>query len=221
MPSHRSIVPLCALVLFGLACSSQPPVDVVSGQERWRYEPEGVSLVSAEFGFDRKSIISSPSVVDGTVYVGSRDGHMYALDQRTGAFKWRADHQMSWAMSSPAVVDGEVYSGTSDGTFVHALDGGSGAELWRFVAEGYTWSSPAVTTQGVYIGDAGGNVWALDRATGTVRWSYRARGGLGPVVRRAGGNGLRDAVSPAGVVRGVAEDPVDGRVRGDGGRGVR
>ncbi|MDH3292528.1 MAG: PQQ-binding-like beta-propeller repeat protein [Gemmatimonadota bacterium] len=166
------------LAVVGSADGRVYAVDVVSGQERWRYEPEGVSLVSAEFGYDRKSIISSPAVVDGTVYVGSRDGYMYALDQRTGAFKWRADHQGSWAMSSAAVVDGVVYSGTSDGAFVHALDAGSGAELWRFVAEGYTWSSPAVTGQGVYIGDAAGTVWALDWATGTVQSSYRVGGAV-------------------------------------------
>ena len=148
-------------------------VDVASGQERWRYAPEGAALVSAEFGFDRKSIISSPTVSDGTVFVGSRDGFMYALDQSTGEFLWRADHAVSWAMSSPAVSGAVLYSGTSDGAFVHALDVTSGDELWRFIGNGYTWSSPAVANDGVYIGDGGGYLWALDRATGAVRWSYQ------------------------------------------------
>ena len=110
------------------------------------------------------------------MYVGSRDGHMYAVDQAAGELEWRADHRVSWAMSSPAIVDGVLYSGTSDGTFVHALDVTSGDELWRFIARGYTWSSPAVAGDGVYIGDGGGNLWALDRATGAVRWRYRTRG---------------------------------------------
>jgi outer membrane protein assembly factor BamB len=166
------------VVFVGSADGRVYAVDLATGQERWRYEPHGVSLVSADFGFDRKSIISSPAVVDGTVYVGSRDGYMYAIDQATGEFKWRADHRVSWAMSSPAVVGDVLYSGTSDGNFVHALDVTSGNELWRFIAAGYTWSSPAVTDDGVYIGDAGGNLWALDRETGEVRWSYRTRGAV-------------------------------------------
>jgi outer membrane protein assembly factor BamB len=172
------------VVFAGSADGRLYAVDLASGEERWRYEPEGVTLVSADFGFDRKSIISSPAVVDGTVYVGSRDGWMYAVDQRTGAFRWRADHAVSWAMSSPAVVDGIVYSGTSDGAFVHALDASSGEERWRIDAEGYTWSSPAVTTRGVYIGDAGGNVWALDRVDGSVLWRFRTGGAVvsSPVV---------------------------------------
>lgn len=166
------------LVVVGSADGRVYALDVTNGRERWRYEPEGVSLVSAEFGFDRKSIISSPAIVGGTVYVGSRDGHMYAIDQGSGELEWRADHQVSWAMSSPAVVDEVLYSGTSDGTFVHALDVTSGAELWRFVAKGYTWSSPAVAGNAVYIGDGGGNLWALDRETGAVRWSFRAGGAV-------------------------------------------
>lgn len=166
------------VVFVGSADGRVYAVDLVGGQERWRYEPDGVSLVSADFGFDRKSIISSPAVVDGAVYIGSRDGFMYALDLATGAFKWRADHAVSWAMSSPSVLSDVVYSGTSDGAFVHALDVVSGEELWRFDAEGYTWSSPAVTTGSVYIGDAGGNLWALDRESGTAQWSYRAGGAV-------------------------------------------
>ncbi len=166
------------VVFVGSADGRVYAVDLESGQERWRYEPDGVSLVSADFGCDRRSIISSPTVVDGTVYVGSRDGWMYAIDQASGEFKWRADHQVSWAMSSPAVLGETLYSGTSDGTFVHALDVASGEELWRFDAAGYTWSSPAVAGDAVYIGDGGGNLWALDRETGNVRWSYRTRGSV-------------------------------------------
>ncbi len=159
-------------------------VDLASGRERWRHAPEGVSLVSADFGFDRKSIIASPAVAGGTVYVGSRDGYMYALDQATGERKWRADHRVSWAMSSPAVLGDVLYSGTSDGAFVHALDVASGNEIWRFVAGGYTWSSPAVVGDGVYIGDGSGNLLALDRATGEPHWSFRTGGAVlsSPVV---------------------------------------
>ena len=153
-------------------------VDLATGQQRWRGEPEGVSLVSADFGFDRKSIIASPAVVNGTVYAGSRDGYMYAFDQETGERKWRADHRVSWAMSSPAILGDVLYSGTSDGTFVHALDVGSGEELWRFVSGGYTWSSPAVVGSTVYIGDGRGRLRALDRETGDERWTFRAGGAV-------------------------------------------
>jgi outer membrane protein assembly factor BamB len=45
---------------------------------------------------------STPVVANGTVYVGSGDGHLYALDARAGAERWRfaAGRAVS---SSPAV----------------------------------------------------------------------------------------------------------------------
>src|SRR6266513_406258 len=36
-------------------------------------------------------VISSPTVASGVVYVGSNDGHLYALDLATGMRRWRSD----------------------------------------------------------------------------------------------------------------------------------
>src|ERR1043166_9893796 len=35
------------------------------------------------------SIVSSPAVVSGVVYIGSADGNLYAVDQKTGLQKWK------------------------------------------------------------------------------------------------------------------------------------
>lgn len=166
------------VVFVGSADGIVYALSLEDGAERWRYETEGVSFDSGEFGFDRRSIIASPAVVDGTVYVGSRDGYMYALEQATGVRKWRISHQVSWAMSSPSVLGEALFSGTSDGDFVHRVDVGTGEEVWRFVAEGFTWSSPALVGSTVYIGDDGGNLHAVDAESGVVRWSFKAGGGV-------------------------------------------
>src|SRR3989442_1797778 len=57
---------------------------------------------------------SSPAVVDGTVYIGCRDAHVYAVDAATGRKKWDYPTSKSWVISTPAVRDGMVYVGTSD-----------------------------------------------------------------------------------------------------------
>jgi len=148
------------------------------GSVRWTHETEGTSLLSEEFGFDRKSIIASPVVADGVVYVGSRDGQMYALDQANGELRWRVSHDVSWAMSSPAVSGDALFSGTSDGLWVHRVDVTTGEEIWRFVGAGYTWSSPALVGNTVYIGDGGGYLRAIDAESGQERWSLRTGGGV-------------------------------------------
>ena len=146
--------------------------DLTSGALRWRYETEGVTLKSGSYGFDRRSIQSSPAVEDGVVYVGARDGFLYALGADDGKLRWRVDHKISWIITSPAVSEHVVYDGSSDAHFAQALDS-SGAERWRFGADVPVWSSPAVADDLVYFGDAAGRVHAVDRATGKERWMFR------------------------------------------------
>jgi outer membrane protein assembly factor BamB len=143
-----------------------------TGAQKWKFETEGVKLESGKFGFDRRTVQSSPAVANGTVFVGARDGWIYAIDAASGAEKWRFDHKVSWINTSPAVLDGVVYAGSSDGQFVQALDAASGKELWR-TTTGVTWSSPAVAGDMLYVGDGAGRLHALDRKTGKILWSFR------------------------------------------------
>jgi WD40 repeat protein len=149
-------------------------LELTSGRLVWRFDTEGHTLDSGKFGFDRRTIQSSPAVVNGTVFVGSRDGHLYAVDAETGRKRWTTDHEMSWVNSSPAVAGGLVFAGSSDNRFVQAVDAGTGKERWRIPTERLVWSSPAVAGDFVYVGDATGTLYALDRATGAERWRYRS-----------------------------------------------
>ncbi|HKW09125.1 MAG TPA: PQQ-binding-like beta-propeller repeat protein, partial [Gemmatimonadaceae bacterium] len=146
--------------------------DLTSGALRWRYETEGVTLQSKSYGFDRRSIQSSPAVDNGVVYVGARDGFLYALGADDGKLRWRVDHKISWIITSPAVSEHIVFAGSSDAHFAQALDS-TGAERWRFGADVPVWSSPAVAGDLVYFGDAAGRVHAIDRVTGKEHWMFR------------------------------------------------
>lgn len=146
--------------------------DLSSGALRWRYDTEGVGLHSGSYGFDRRSIQSSPSVADGVVYVGARDGFLYAIGAEDGKLRWRVDHKISWVITSPAVSDHVVFAGSSDAHFAQALDS-SGSERWRFGTDVPVWSSPAVANGIVYFGDAAGRIHAVDRDTGKERWMFR------------------------------------------------
>jgi outer membrane protein assembly factor BamB len=153
--------------------------DLETGARRWRFDTEGRSLESEPVGFDRRSIVSSPAVTDSSVYIGSRDGHFYAIDVRTGRPRWRVAHDGgSWSISSPAIDGGMVYDASSDARFVHALSAATGDRTWRSSTAGPVWSSPALTGRTMYVGDGSGAVHALDRATGRIRWSYRTGGAV-------------------------------------------
>jgi len=117
-------------------------------------------------------ILSSPAVADGTVYVGSRDGKLYALDAATGAKRWEYKTG-GWIESSPAIVNGVVYFGSNDGR-LYALDANSGEKLWDFKAKSVIKSSPAVANGIVYFGAGDYYVYALDAVTGEKLWDFKA-----------------------------------------------
>ena len=119
-------------------------------------------------------IHSSPAVVGGTVYVGSQDSKLYALDAATGAKRWEYETG-SWVESSPAIVNGVVYFGSNDGR-LYALDAQSGEKLWDFKVKYPIMSSPAVADGIVYFGAGDHSVYALDAVTGEKLWDFETKG---------------------------------------------
>jgi hypothetical protein len=97
-------------------------------------------------------VYSSPAVVNGVVYVGSRDHNVYALNASTGAKLW-SYATGNWVESSPAVAKGVVHVGSDDGN-VYALDASTGAKLWSYTTGDWVEPSPAVANGVVYIGSA-------------------------------------------------------------------
>ncbi|NIR02497.1 MAG: PQQ-binding-like beta-propeller repeat protein, partial [Gemmatimonadales bacterium] len=93
---------------------------------------------------------SSPAVTNGSVYVGSIDGCLYALEVSTGRERWRFK-TAGPVRSSPAIVEGVVYFGSNDRD-LYAVDADTGEEKWRSETRGWVVSSPAVVDGAVYFG---------------------------------------------------------------------
>ena len=153
-------------------------VSMDDGREVWRFETEGVGWDAADFGFDRRQIYASPAIVDGVLYVGSRDAADYAVDLATGQAIWTYREGSPWVMASPAVGPERVYTGRSSGGAVLALDRGTGEPVWQHQTGGLVFSSPLLVDGVVYVGSADGALYAFDAATGDVRWRYRTDGGV-------------------------------------------
>jgi outer membrane protein assembly factor BamB len=161
----------------GVFDSNAPTLHAV----QWRFHANG-------------PLISSPAVADGVVYVGSNDGNLYALRASDGVRLWHYSTSGP-VTSSPAVANGVVYFASEDGG-VYAVDTQTGVLRWRFATEGehrfeapgihgikpahemmadpfdLFISSPAIANQTVYIGSGDHNVYALDAATGALRWKF-------------------------------------------------
>jgi outer membrane protein assembly factor BamB len=130
--------------------------------------------VGVRWGFEtgaRNS--SSPTVVDGTVYAGSWDQTIYALNVDDGTRLWRYGTE-GRVTSSPAVVDGTVYVGSEDNN-LYALDANEGDLQWRFGTGDSIIGSPTVLDGVVYVGSQDGTLYAVDAADGeTTVWTFDA-----------------------------------------------
>ncbi len=138
-------------------------------------KPDGTLLWNYTTG---DGVSSSPVIVNGIIYVGSRDHNLYAIDAGSGALLWNfTDFDNNWVSSTPAVADGTVYIGGYRNK-AYALDAMTGALVWNYtVPSRYTTridvsSSPAVANGIVYIGNFDGNLYAINAATGTLVWNY-------------------------------------------------
>lgn len=121
-------------------------------------------------------LLGSPTLSGGTVFIGSGDGHLYAIDASTGAERWRF-HTGGAVDVTPTVHDGTVYVLSRDGG-VHAVDAARGTARWSFRTRGeqqvdfwdHFLSDPLVHEDLVIFGSGDSTVYALDRRTGAERW---------------------------------------------------
>ncbi|MFA5295420.1 MAG: PQQ-binding-like beta-propeller repeat protein [Methanoregulaceae archaeon] len=125
------------------------------------------------------TVSSSPSIVDGTVYIGSLDRNLYALDATTGVFLWKYDpgERNDYVSSSPAVSNGVAYIGGLKYK-IHAVDAYSGELLWNYkqpirtTMRSSVSSSAAVADGVVFIGNMDGTLYAFSEETGDLLWNH-------------------------------------------------
>jgi outer membrane protein assembly factor BamB len=169
-------------------------VDAITGNEIWKFKTAGEKKVGAKGLWTMKPadkymedlfdfFLSSPVVESNnepTVYFGSSDGNLYAVDAKKGVLKWKFKTN-GVIHSSPALYNGTLFFGSWD-TYLYAVDARAGKEKWKFktgeqpvmhLLEGIQ-ASPAVADSTVYFGARDGFFYALNAGTGRMIWNYSA-----------------------------------------------
>ena len=113
------------------------------------------------FNFDTKAyVFSSPALAGNTVYVGSHNGKLYAIDVTSGALRW--SFQTDASKADPMKLlnpDGSLNQDSFTSVFGDFQD--MYIDFFRFTTIGAIVSSPAVADGVVYFGSADGNLYAL------------------------------------------------------------
>ena len=147
-------------------------------------------------------LLASPTVVNGTVYIGANTGVFYALNEATGAVRWHRflGYQTATACGALGIVSTAtvvpapdtgtltVYVAGGDG-YLYALNAATGAIVWRSVIaipsttvhNYFDWSSPTVLNERIYVGVSSncdnplgkGGLKEYNQATGALLADYR------------------------------------------------
>jgi len=142
------------------------------------------------------AVATAPVAAGGLVLVAGSDGTVRALDAAGGKEKWKA-YTGGDVKYPPSIADGRAFVGSGDG-WIYCFETAGGTLLWKFRAAPVerkvplygTLSSTWPVGSGVLVHDgiayaAAGNanldgthVYALDAATGKIRWQNNTSGHL-------------------------------------------
>lgn len=115
-------------------------------------------------------IRGTPAIFQGTLYIGSYDNNLYALDAAEGKFQWKYPTD-GGIVSRPALVEGNVFIGSEDKR-LHVVSARSGKVVWTYYTEGPIRSSPRIAEGHVFIGSDDYHLHAVNLATGRMAWRF-------------------------------------------------
>lgn len=133
---------------------------------------------------------SSPAVADNTVYFGSNDGVIYALNAQSGKPRWQ--YKTGGRVMGRPTLDGQYLYALSDDGNLYKLNRKSAKLVWQFDTHGgavardlpgpkseaydYQTSSATVAAGIVYIGSADKKLYAIEAETGREKWHFDTQG---------------------------------------------
>ena len=148
------------------------------GRHRWTTRTEATHL----------GIHGTPTIVDGTAYVGGYDGDLYAIDVATGHREWvLSNASMGWPTaigSSPAYWDGYLYFmveyADPDRGALYVADAASGKPVWSddLDIRGMPHPSPAISPvdERLVSGSNDGVVYAWEFPSLDFEWQFQTGG---------------------------------------------
>lgn len=144
------------------------------GKQRWTFQTGATSL----------GIHGTPTIVDGTAYIGGYDGDLYALDVETGELIWRTRRTVLGGAiaigSSPAYWDGILYVVAEyknpDAGTMWAIDAETGDPLW---SDDRLWGMPHPSTaidpvtERMVTGSNDGVVYCWEFPSLEIEWEFQ------------------------------------------------
>ncbi len=194
-PITSSPIIVNGFVFFGTHANLMYALDATTGEELWSYDVG-----------DAGGIYASPSFHEGVLYFTSQDGSIHSVNHRTGQTKMKYRSRSLSASHFPVIENSLVYSLSGNRLLAIDAEMREIPARWQFVRtwyilyahrwpvppppsqQGFKWwysadensffsSPPAVTHDGLYIGDSMGRLLARDPIDPSKNiWTFQATG---------------------------------------------
>jgi outer membrane protein assembly factor BamB len=148
-------------------------VAVTIGDDRSALDP--VTVSAARWRFPAIGMIGGVATTaavaeDGTIYFGSEDSILYAVNPN-GTLKWK--YMTGGPVNASAAIDsdGNIYFGSEDG-YLYCRTPENGEKWSPFLTGGGIFGSPALSQDetAVYIASTDGRLYAIAAENGKARW---------------------------------------------------
>jgi eukaryotic-like serine/threonine-protein kinase len=117
-------------------------------------------------------IRGTPTISQGSLFIGSYDNNLYSLNAADGTFQWKYPTE-GGIVSCPAILDGNIYVGSED-KLLHVVSERSGKVVWTYYTDGPVRSSPRIAEGHVFIGSDDGYLHAVNVNTGRMVWRFES-----------------------------------------------
>jgi serine/threonine protein kinase len=111
---------------------------------------------------------ATPTYHNGSLFVGSYDNNLYAIDAANGEFLWKYPTE-GGIVSKPAVMDDNLYFGSEDKR-LHVISSRSGKVVWTYYTDGPIRCSPRIAEGHAFIGSDDGHMHAVNMISGRRSW---------------------------------------------------
>ena len=187
----RSRFETSPVVVDGVMYVTEPPtkvtaLDLRTGRSLWTWQ-RTMPLVVRTIGFGPTN--RGVAILDDTLYVGTLDCHLIALDAKSGAVRWDtkvADNTTGHSVTAaPLAIDGKIILGISGGEagirgFLDAYDAKTGKLAWRL----WTIPGPGEPGHETWSGDSwktgGAPTWVTGSYDPELNLIYWGTGNPGP-----------------------------------------
>ncbi len=120
------------------------------------------------------SIEAPPLFHGNSVYVGTLEGEIFALEAATGKQRWKYQTDGQISGSPNFVVIGnktKIIVGSYD-FFLYCIDDQTGKPDWKYETNNYINSSPSIKGNLAIFGGCDGNMHVVDLVKGKARSTY-------------------------------------------------